>query len=128
MRKRIIPVFINLIILVTTIEPSSFDAKTIDPAYLSIPEGLSSAFVKNMIQDSYGLMWIGTDNGLHQYDGYKFTRFKNIPGESTSLLDDDVWGLAEDQQKNIWIAHESGVSKFDRSNNKFINYDFQEAF
>lgn len=100
----------------------------IDPELISIGDGLSSSAVKDIIQDSYGLIWVGTEDGLNLYDGYNFETYKNIPGEPTSLLDSDIWGLIEDFDKNIWIAVESGVSRFVRDKNEFINYDFTEIF
>ena len=71
-------------------------------------------------------MWVGTDAGLHQYDGYKFTRFKNIPGQSTSLLNDNVFGITEDSEKNLWVCTNDGISKYDRKKNEFKNYDIAE--
>jgi ligand-binding sensor domain-containing protein len=71
-------------------------------------------------------MWIGTDAGLHQYDGYKFTRYKNIPGEATSLLNDNIFGITEDSEKNLWISTDFGISKFERRKNEFKNYNIAQ--
>ncbi|MCB9219755.1 MAG: SpoIIE family protein phosphatase [Ignavibacteriales bacterium] len=114
--------------LLTFFSTLLFAQETIQTEFLSIGDGLSSATVQPIIQDSYGLIWVGTDNGLHNYDGYKFTRYKNIPGKSTSLLNDVIWGLAEDADKNIWIGTDEGISKYERINNEFVNYDFSELF
>jgi hypothetical protein len=114
--------------LIVNTYASSNKSISIDPIYISIPEGLASANVQSVLQDRYGLLWIGTETGLHQYDGYTFTRYKNIPGVTSSLLADNIWGLEEDKKGNLWVAHENGVSRFNRTNNEFTNYDFQENF
>ena len=38
-------------------------------------DGLSHAGVKAITQDQYGFMWIGTQEGLNRFDGYKFENF-----------------------------------------------------
>ena len=44
---------------------------------IDVPQGLSSSNVRSICQDQYGYLWIGTDDGLNRYDGYKFDVFKN---------------------------------------------------
>jgi signal transduction histidine kinase/ligand-binding sensor domain-containing protein len=101
-------------------------AQQIEPTYVSISDGLVSTNVQDVIQDSYGLIWIATTNGLQTYDGYAFKTFKNIPGKPGSLQNNQTWGLLEDTGRNIWVASELGVSRYDRLNNRFVNYNFTE--
>jgi len=102
--------------------------QTIEPKYVSVAEGLVSPTVNAVLQDSYGLIWIGTANGLQKYDGYKFQTFKNIPGNPASLQHNYVWSLLEDANHNLWIGNSKGVSKYNRLSNEFKNYDFAPAF
>ncbi|MEX2603001.1 MAG: two-component regulator propeller domain-containing protein, partial [Gracilimonas sp.] len=102
----------------------SLKAQTINPQYVSISDGLLSTQVKAIHQDEFGLLWIGTTNGLQQYDGNTFKNFKSKPGDTNSLINNDVWGLTEDDQNNIWVSTGNGISKYDRNNNSFINYSF----
>lgn len=102
--------------------------ENIDPDYISISNGLASPNVNNVIQDSFGLIWIATINGLQRYDGYRFETFKNIPGKATSIQNNTVYGLLEDDAHNIWIGNELGVSRYDRRKNEFKNYLFPGYF
>ena len=102
--------------------------QVIDPSYLSVSDGLVSPTVNAVMQDSYGLMWIGTTNGLQKYDGYKFQTFKNIPGNTTSLQHNNVWSLLEDANHDIWVSNSKGVSKYIRQKNEFKNYEFASIF
>ncbi len=102
--------------------------QVIDPSYLSVSDGLVSPTVNAVMQDSYGLMWIGTTNGLQKYDGYKFQTFKNIPGNTTSLQNNNIWSLLEDANHDIWVSNSKGVSKYIRQKNEFKNYEFASIF
>lgn len=37
---------------------------------ITMEEGLPTNCVRSVVQDKYGFMWFGTDNGLCRYDGY----------------------------------------------------------
>lgn len=50
-------------------------------------------------------MWAGTFwGGLNCYDGNRFIHYRSRKGDSNSLVYDNVWALAEDADKNIWIG------------------------
>ena len=40
--------------------------------HFSVEDGLSSNSVRALMQDKYGFLWIGTDEGLNRYDGDHF--------------------------------------------------------
>ena len=100
----------------------------IEPEFLSVSEGVASPTVNDIIQDSYGILWIATSNGLQKYDGYSFNTFKYVPGVSSSLQDNYIWNLMEDPDHNIWVGTNLGVSKYIREKNEFINYNFASIF
>lgn len=93
---------------------------------ISITDGMSNSNIKQIIQDSYGLIWMATEDGLNVYDGYKFKIFKNIPGNPKSIQSNDIWAIREDKNGDIWVATEEGVSKYLRAENHFINYETKD--
>ena len=101
-------------------------AQKFEPENISIPEGLSNAEVNCIYQDKYGLLWIGTADGLNKYDGYNFKVFKNIPGNPNSIINSEIWDITEDDKGDLWIATLGGLSHYIRKVNTFINYDFEE--
>jgi signal transduction histidine kinase/ligand-binding sensor domain-containing protein len=118
----------TLIGLFATMGFAQVGTQQIDPTYISISDGLASTNVFDVFQDSYGLIWMATNNGLQKYDGYRMETFKNIPGKASSLQNNSLWGLEEDENHDIWVSSDQGVSKYDRKQNKFINYDFAKIF
>ena len=103
-------------------------AQEIEVEYISISDGLASPIVNDVIQDSYGLLWVATTNGVQKFDGYKFETFKNVSGKASSLQSNEVWGMMEDRNHDIWVSTALGVSKYDRKKNEFINYPFSGQF
>ncbi|RKY95109.1 MAG: hypothetical protein DRQ13_07495, partial [Ignavibacteriae bacterium] len=85
-------------------------------------EKLSNNQVSDFFQDSYGFMWIATDDGLNRYDGRSVKIYKNIQGDDKSLPDNATMQVIEDQDKNIWVACFNAIGKLDRKTDKFKKY------
>ncbi|WP_158531121.1 sensor histidine kinase [Algoriphagus chordae] len=95
---------------------------------ISLANGLASPNVMSVMQDSYGLIWLATSNGVQRYDGYTWKTYRNIPGNPNSIQHSGTNDITEDLDHNLWIANDLGVTKFDRTNNSFTNYDFSKIF
>jgi len=98
-------------------------AQPLHVEWLNTMDGLSNNQVHYIFQDSYGLLWIGTEYGLNLYDGYSFKVFKNEPGNPESIISNVVRWVVEDAENNLWIGTGEGVSKYIRKEDKFKNYD-----
>lgn len=82
-------------------------------------EGLSSSTVNAVVKDRYGFMWFATDDGLNKFDGVKFTIYRHIVGDSTSLSSNRVLSLYEDNDGNLWIGTGVSLSMYNRNTNTF---------
>jgi ligand-binding sensor domain-containing protein len=90
--------------------------------HLSVKQGLSQANVWDIHQDRFGFIWIGTEDGLNIYDGYKFNVYRNNPAEPHSISANNVDCFAEDQQGNIWIGTQNGLNMYNRNLNRFERF------
>jgi len=91
--------------------------------HISVEQGLSHNNITWIIQDTYGFMWFGTEDGLNKYDGYKFTVYRHDPDDSLSLKSNWITSLYEDQSGILWITTlGSGLFRFDREKEDFIHY------
>ena len=87
---------------------------------LSLDEGLSQSNVLAILQDSDGLMWVGTENGLNRYDGYDFTAFRRQRGNPAALPNDFIFDIAEGKDGTLWIAtNGGGLVRMDRASGTF---------
>ncbi|NET35718.1 MAG: hypothetical protein F6K19_27445, partial [Cyanothece sp. SIO1E1] len=78
-------------------------------------DGLSQNDINDIYQDSRGLMWFGTNEGLNKYDGYSFTIYKPAPLTPGTINSNLVFSITEDQNNDLWIGTTgSGINHFDR--------------
>ncbi|PVD51914.1 hypothetical protein DC498_12780 [Terrimonas sp.] len=86
-------------------------------------DGLSSNIVRCVLQDSRGVLWAGTPDGLNYYDGYTFNTFRKSSTDSSTIRSNFITKLAEDQVGDIWIGYLSGgVSCYNITTGKFRHY------
>src|SRR5690349_15790112 len=85
-------------------------------------DGLSQSQPYSIFQDSYGYIWIGTQDGLNRFDGYDFKVYKNNPFDSTTLTHNWVWTIEEDKNGDLWVGTFQGLCKYDRSEDRFKQY------
>jgi methyl-accepting chemotaxis protein/ligand-binding sensor domain-containing protein len=102
--------------------PSSAEAQRLQFTKLTADDGLSGAWVPNIVQDVRGFMWFGTRRGLDRYDGYGITSYRHIRGDSSSLPDGYIEFIKEDRDSALWVGTRKGVSRFDRARDSFRNY------
>lgn len=75
------------------------------------------------LRDSKNYLWIGTDDGLYRYDGFKLKRYRNNPENPESISGNKIISVAEDADSNIWIAPANGaLCLFDRDNDSFVRF------
>ncbi len=90
---------------------------------ISLDEGLSQSNVFSILQDSKGLLWVGTEAGLNRYDGYGFRTFRRKRGNPNALLNDYVFDIAEDEGGALWIAtNGGGLARLNRDGETFTSF------
>ena len=72
--------------------------------YLGIENGLSNNAVTSICQDDNGFLWFGTYDGLNKYDGYNFTTYRPVIGDSTSLCDHSINCICTDKEHHVWVG------------------------
>lgn len=90
--------------------------------FYTINDGLSSSQISYITQDSEGYIWIATEDGLNRFNGYDFTIFRNVPGDTSSIPHNHVRCIFEDDEKRLWVATIGGLSIYDKSSNTFHPY------
>ena len=86
-------------------------------------EGLSQAGVNAIAQDQYGMIWLGTQEGLNRYDGYKMVVYEHQPGQPDTLSHDWVWTVHLDNRGTLWVGTDGGgLNRYNRTEDSFTHY------
>jgi len=87
-------------------------------------KALSDSYVRAILHDSKGNVWIGTKDGLNRIDPETatYTAYYRIPGDSGSLVGSSIYSLFEDKTGLIWIGTFTGLSAYDPRTGTFGNY------
>ncbi len=90
-------------------------------APMSGNEELAQGTVNAVLQDHSGLMWIGTQGGLHRYDGQELLAYQHQADVEGSLPESFITALAETADGDLYIGtNRSGVVRLDRGNGQFV--------
>lgn len=103
---------------------------TVELKSIGFEDGMVSRNVRVFFQDKDGLMWIGTNEGLNSYDGY---RVKAYTLENGALLSNFAQEIAQDFQGKLWIkgedpnkSNENVIQIFDPHSG--VSIDYKEFF
>jgi signal transduction histidine kinase/ligand-binding sensor domain-containing protein/DNA-binding response OmpR family regulator len=78
--------------------------------------------VNTLFVDSFGYLWIGTDTGLHRYDGNNLISYQLDVFDPNSIPNNGINSIIEDDNKNLWIGSESFLIHFNRNEEKFKGF------
>ncbi len=74
-------------------------------------------------EDKSGLIWIGTVSHGMQIFNPATQQFKNIfkNNSANSIVGNAIYGLAEDEEDNLWIGTINGISIYNKTSENFKN-------
>jgi signal transduction histidine kinase/ligand-binding sensor domain-containing protein/CheY-like chemotaxis protein len=82
--------------------------------HYTVDNGLPSNAVRAVIQDGFGFIWFGTDEGLCRYDGVRIRQFSFNPAGS-----DHYVSCLMDEGSRLWVGTYYGVYLFNYVTEKF---------
>lgn len=103
----------------------SYAEESINFKNITIKDGLSQSTVQTIFQDSKGYIWMGTNDGLNRYNGYRIKVYKS-EDENNSISDNYIVNIIEDKNKNLWISTVYGLSKINIEDGSIKNYFSQK--
>ncbi len=78
--------------------------------------------VNTLLEDSYGFLWIGTQEGLYRFDGNTIREYQSNVFDETSLPNNSINSIVEDKNQNLWIGSESYLIFYDRKKDSFKGF------
>jgi len=111
----------SILLLLSVLFSLNVLSQEYDFQHLTTVDGLSHNEVRKIVKDSEGFLWLGTQNGLSRYDGYKFKVYKASNSDTTSLIrGDKIYALGASLKK-IWVGSTRGLSIIDARTGKVLD-------
>lgn len=86
-------------------------------------DGLASLAIQALQQDRHGFMWIGTQDGLHRYDGHRARLYVQHPQRRDALGGNFIAALLLDSAGSLWVGTDGGgVSRYEEATDSFLTY------
>lgn len=87
----------------------------------TIDNGLPHPIVTAVAQDGIGFVWIGTQNGLARWDGYRFKVYRAHAHAAGALPSDYIETLHADRFGQLWVGTSSGaLVRYDGATDRFV--------
>ena len=99
-----------LALLIAFILPSFAQERPARFRNFSTDDGLPDNSVRSIFQDSNGLIWLCTREGICMYDGL---HFKPLEDPNCDILDGLAMSLMEDRQHRLWFVTTLGIGFHD---------------
>ena len=97
--------------------------------HLTADDGLSKSAGVSLLQDNQGFMWIGTYDGLNRYDGYQFKIYRPNAEDTTSLINNYINTIYEDNNRNdLWIGTREGLCRYSSLTETFCDVRLSEQY
>ena len=91
-------------------------------------DGLSQSFIKNIIKDHHGFIWIGTADGLNKYDGYTFKIYRNHSKVKGSLSSSNIMTTYVDKRGVLYVGTDNGaLNVYDDKQDTFTIYKYNPS-
>jgi ligand-binding sensor domain-containing protein len=75
------------------------------------------------VQDADGFAWVGTQGGLHRFDGQQYTVYRQDPRDAGSLPDSFVTALSATPDRAIWVGtYSQYVARMDLATGRIRRY------
>ena len=113
---------ILLLLIINIIDQAAFAQPPLQFQHLTFDQGLSHNRVTAFTQDKYGLIWIGTNDGLNRFDGYKVDIYQKDRDNKNSLPDNSVRCLFTDSHGVVWVGTANGLASYDYRSNSFRSF------
>ncbi|GAB5380855.1 MAG: hypothetical protein Alis3KO_27110 [Aliiglaciecola sp.] len=94
------------------------------PAFFNPQENMNIVnYVKDIVQDEKGFLWVATVAGLFRYDGYVFKPMPFEQSDPSTLSGDGIESLVIHPNGNLWVGTDSaGLSIGKSGNHKYSRH------
>ncbi|WP_372871133.1 EAL domain-containing protein [Shewanella sp.] len=96
---------------------------TLEFQHFSSSDGLNQNTITSLYSDKAGMLWIGTQDGLHYFNGQEFGLFLPDSNNTQSISEGYVTDIIQDPEGFIWVAtYTQGINRLDLKSGQFQHF------
>lgn len=130
--KHLYNFFLFLLVCLTSAMPLWGTESVSSRIHLTSYDGLSNSSINCLTQDTDGLLWIGTWDGLNCYDGATILSFRTGVAGNFGLSNSVVRDIIESRDGFMWIVTDYGINRYNKYlgvfSKYYLGYDNQAIF
>ena len=85
--------------------------------------GREARFVHDICRDGKSRIWVGTEDGLHVWDGKETLHLRHVPGDPYSISDNAVYTVLRDREDGMWVgSYFGGVNYYSSYSSQFDKF------
>lgn len=125
-KKNLVPIFYLIALVLAPLAVFGQESNANFTLY-NREHGLSNTAIFSIAQDSRGLLWFATVEGLNKFDGYNFVVYKNDRNNPRSLSFNYVEKVFVDREGRLWAGTtEGGLNRYHPESDDFTVYKYNE--
>ncbi len=90
--------------------------------HVTFGAGASSGRIAQIVQDDQGFLWMGTQDSLQRYDGYRLREYRHDPANPNSLSGSYIYSLFKDREGQLWVGSNLFLDRFNPQTEVFTHY------
>jgi len=92
--------------------------------HYTIEDGLAHNHCYSVMKDTFGFVWIATENGISRFDGHEFRNYRFDEQDSFSIGGNWVRSLLFDDQNRLWAGNmRGGLNLYHDDRDQFENFN-----
>jgi len=120
--------FFNIVFFLTSNLFFSQNIPHISLSKVTPDGGVAYSQITSIIEDSRGLIWFGSNNGLFTYNTINIKRYNYSEKDSTSISTNRINLLYNDNFGDLWVATENGLCSYNPKHDNFVRHTIQDQF
>ncbi|MGX9462220.1 EAL domain-containing protein [Shewanella sp. A14] len=85
--------------------------------------GLNQNSITRLFMDSSGMLWIGTQDGLHSYNGVEFNLYLKQQESSNSISGNFITDIVQSSDGDLWVGtYNNGLNRLNLTNGEFTSF------
>jgi signal transduction histidine kinase/ligand-binding sensor domain-containing protein len=111
-----------LIVLILAVFSTTLHAQSNSFRHVTPRDGLPSGYIRTILQDDKGFIWVATNNGIGKHDGFTTQIYRHDTQDPESISGNQVYDMMQYNDSTFVLATNNGLSLFNPATEKAFRF------